>query len=517
MLAPEYANWSRLAFQSARNEHDWEVYAACGDGSDQVNLSSHAKTDISPRLNRGATRIVFASNRYGKYEILTMNADGSGPTRVTNNSTDDVLPAWSPDGTRIVFQSYRDKQAEIYVMNADGSGQTRLTNYSDYDGQPAWSPDGTRIAFTRWSSDQHRIWVMNADGSNPRQLSNQNYSENPAWSPDGSQIAYDSDGNGNGWQEIWLMDAAGGNQRQVYQPSEGNTDAWVRSWSPDSRYVAFTRISWIQQSGNWYWTTAYLDAWDTVSTWNAMRLSSTGMDMYPDWQSTDLQAPTSSMQPLPAQSPGPFTVKWSARMLARPAWLSYRRPGQGGRGRRVDRLVMATTADRNPTRAPADTPTTSGACQGQCRQSGVLATGLRCVHNRRIHAASHYARSRACLHSGDTVTIQWEGHDPGGSGFWNYLGDVHDLATGEYVTGWATWMSPGQTETSQTRELVLNPAAPTASRFAAIDWKRTRNPGARYGQRCTVGRSADPRETSETLRSRSRHYDVSSSYERRHQ
>ena len=240
-----------------------------------------------------------------------MDADGTGQTRLTNNKADDVYPAWSPDGSRIAFQAYRDGQAEIYVMNADGSGVTRLSNYADYDGQPAWAPDSTKIAFVRRVDGKYRIWVMNADGSDPRQYSNQPSSENPVWSSDGSQIAYDADGNSDSWQEIWLMDAAGGNQRAVYQPGEPNTDAWVHSWSPDGRFVTFTRISFIQQGGNWYWTTAYLDACDSANPGSLIRLSSAGMDWNPDWQSTDLQAPTSSMQPLPPQSPGPFTVSWS--------------------------------------------------------------------------------------------------------------------------------------------------------------------------------------------------------------
>ena len=323
LLAPVKGEWSSLVFQSARNEHDWEVYGARGDGSGQINLSNHSSNDVFPRLNRGATRVIFASDRHGNYDLFAMNADGSNLTRLTDDGASDVYPAWSPDGTRIAFQSQRDGQAEIYVMNADGSNQTRLTDYGDYDGEPAWSPDGTNMAFVRKSSGQYRVWVMKADGSNPRQLSNQPTSENPVWSPDGSQIAYDADGDSDGWQEIWLMDAEGGNQRQVYQPSEGNTDAWVCSWSPDGRYIAFTRISFIQEDGNWYWTTAYLDAWDTVMTWDVGRLSSSTADWLPDWQSTDPQAPTSSVQPLPAQSPGPFTVSWSGTDIGASGIASY--------------------------------------------------------------------------------------------------------------------------------------------------------------------------------------------------
>jgi hypothetical protein len=148
--APEYAVWSRLVFQSLRNQHDWDVYGARGDGTDPVNLSNQQSMDVHPRLNRGAMRVAFASNRFGAYEIFVMNADGSGLARLTINGTDDLYPAWSFDGSRIAFQAYRNNgQAEIYVMNADGSGQTRLTNYGDFDGMPAWSPDGSRIAFVR--------------------------------------------------------------------------------------------------------------------------------------------------------------------------------------------------------------------------------------------------------------------------------------------------------------------------------------------------------------------------------
>lgn len=311
LAEPEDFAWSKLVFQSVRNERDWEVYSARGDGANQVNISNHRAMDIHPSLNRGATRVVFASNRHGSYDLFTMNLDGSGQVRIVDSAGDDIFPAWSPDGSRIAFQAYRDGQAEIYVANADGGDQSRLTNHGDYDGEPTWSPDGSQIAFVRRAGGQYRIWAMNADGSNQRQLSNQAYSENPAWSPDGSQIAYDCDGNGDGWQEIWLMNADGSNQQQVYDPPEGNTDAWVGGWSPDGRYVAFTRISFIYYQGQWYWTNAYLDAWDSTQPWNTIRLSSDGADWNPDWASTDALAPISSVQPLPIESPAPVIVRWS--------------------------------------------------------------------------------------------------------------------------------------------------------------------------------------------------------------
>ena len=37
-----------------------------------------------------------------------------------DNDSDDRSPAWSPDGSRIAFASDRDGDWDIYVMDADG-------------------------------------------------------------------------------------------------------------------------------------------------------------------------------------------------------------------------------------------------------------------------------------------------------------------------------------------------------------------------------------------------------------
>ena len=420
LLAPQFAAWTRLVFQSARNGHDWEVYGARGDGSEQANISNHGSVDIQPRLNRGATRVVFTSNRDGNYEIYAMNADGSGQWRLTANDASDTYPAWSPDGGRIVFQSYRDDQAELYVMNADGSGQARLTYHPEYDGEAAWSPDGAQIAFTRRSEGEYRIWVMNADGSGARQLSSQRNSENPAWSPDGSQIAYDANGSGDGWQEIWVMDAAGGNQRQLYDPSEFNTDVWVRSWSPDGRHIAFTRISWVQQGSAWYWTYAYLDAVEVQNPSSVLRLSDTGDDWNPDWQPTDVQAPTSFVWELPAQSPGPFVVSWSGtdagpagvanfdvqvRLGPSGEWMDWQQatpglsasyPGGGGRTYYFRSRARDNAGNVEPWPADYDAQTTVEALPPITSMEPLLP------------------------YSHAPIWVRWSGTDPGGSGIQRY-------------------------------------------------------------------------------------------------
>jgi uncharacterized repeat protein (TIGR01451 family) len=432
-------DWSKLVFQSYRSGN-WEIYIADGNGGNQARLTWDKESDIHPRLNRDCTRIVFSSKRTGNYEIFVINADGSGRTKLTSNAADDTNPAWSPDGARIAFQMYRDDQPEVYVINADGSGQTRLTWDGGYDGDPAWSPDGSKLAFTSNRTGGYRIWVMNADGSGQTQLSSQPYSENPVWSPDGSQIAYDSDGNGDGWQELWVMNADGSNQRQVYDPPESQTDAWAGSWSPDGRYVAFTRITLVYYHGNWYWVYAYLDAWDSVSG-GAIRLSSQGTDWNPDWQRTEVGIPTSQMNALPAQSPGPFTVSWSGSDTGPSGIQSYDVQVREGAGTWSD-WQMGTVM------TSASYPGIGGRtyyfrCRARDSAGNVEAWPADYDAVTTVEALPPISMVKPLpAYSRGSAWISWGGGDPGGSGIQTY--DVQYRGEAE---SWTDWLV-GTTDTS---------------------------------------------------------------------
>jgi hypothetical protein len=306
--------WTRVAFQSIR-DGNWEIYAGY-DGTGHVRLTDNPAADIHPRLNRGASRLVFASNRTGNYEIFEMNVDGSGLVQLTFDASDDVEPYWSPDGSRVAFQAYRDGQPEIYVMHADGSNPVRLTFNADpndgnaYDAQPVWSPDGSRLAFVSKRTGGYRIWTMNADGTDPVQLSDQAYSFDPAWAPDGTRIAFDAAGS-DGWQNLWVMNADGNGEQMLVDPTGPALDAWARSWSPDGRYLAYTRLQFVYVGDTWYWQSAVPIAYDLI-THAETQLASQALDWHPDWASTDLEAPYSRVDNLgPYSRAGSSTIFWS--------------------------------------------------------------------------------------------------------------------------------------------------------------------------------------------------------------
>lgn len=441
-VAPAMVSWSRLVFQSYRDDN-WEVYLADGDGANQRRLTRGGAADINPQLNRGCTRIAFASERRGNYDIWTMDPDGAALMQLTTDGYDDVSPAWSPDGARIAFQSYRDGQAEIYLMNADGSGQTRLTWDGAYDGQPAWSPDGAQIAFASRRAAGSGIWIMSADSENQRLLAAQRYAQNPAWSPDGAQIAFDADSDSDEWNEVLLMDADGSNQRQMLDGGFA-TELSVRSWSADGRNIGFTRSLWIEYQGDWYWTDAFLEAWDNQSG-STTRLPGAGVDWNPAWSALDNTPPTSSMVALPAKSPAPFTVSWSGSDAGPAGFRSYDVQVRDGPGGAWADWMMGTSATTQQYwgigshayffRARARD--NAGNVEVWPENYDAMTTVEALAPQTEVSPLPSYVKG--------TVSVHWDGVDRGGSGIRVYDVQVRDGPAGAW-TDWQTATTATQVE-----------------------------------------------------------------------
>lgn len=261
------------------------------------------------------------ANSSSAKEILTMASDGTNKTQLTCNDTCDSYASFTPCGGKIVFQR-RDNNTgyeTLWIMNSDGSHQVNLTQAhggavtGSREDRPIVSPDGKMIAF---HTDEEDIWAMNLDGSNPHRVSgdlsnctkhnwspdsqyivfdcqiyypssgpfsrifkvkpdgsdlkmlsedsNIDYDENSAcFSPDGNWIAYQrrsADPNYDlyGYRySLAIMDPNGENKKILVKRLDYDPNGTV-SWSPDSRYVAFT-----QKDLLWQLSSIYLYALNT--------------------------------------------------------------------------------------------------------------------------------------------------------------------------------------------------------------------------------------------------------------
>jgi Tol biopolymer transport system component len=289
---------------------NWEIYSARGDGSQQVRLTDDAPSDEQPRLNRGATRLVFASNRSGSYEIYVMNAGGSDLARLTHNSANDADPAWFPDSSRMAFASNRNGNWEIYVIKSDGTSQTRCTSNAADDIAPAWSPDGSQMAWVRRGASGNAIWVMNAACGNPRSVTDPwPYLQNPAWSPDGARLAFDADVDGDGWNELAVINIDGTDLHEVCDADAYLVDAWLGNWSPDGEWLLFSRVEYVIDHGKLYLSRTNIYRVPAAGG-TPERLIASGYDLAPDWQTTDVLPPQSRVRALPRFSRVGSVVSW---------------------------------------------------------------------------------------------------------------------------------------------------------------------------------------------------------------
>src|SRR6266849_1352928 len=196
-----FSDWSpdgsRITFDSDRFNNGTDdivdIFTMKADGSDIVQLTSHAGFNGEPEYSPDGMKIAFESDRgvgFPLNGIYVMNAsDGSNVHRVTFplSGEADVIPHFAPDGTRIAFtrargcifkgngrfQRAKGCLAAIYVVNPDGKHLTNLTNNPPLSAHcplvvsfgAKWSPDGSKIVLTEDTCNGGGLSIMNADGS----------------------------------------------------------------------------------------------------------------------------------------------------------------------------------------------------------------------------------------------------------------------------------------------------------------------------------------------------------------
>jgi len=235
-----------IYFLSDRN-HTMNLFACRVDTKQVTQLTRHEDFDIMT-ASAGPDAIVYEQAGYiylidtGSGQAHKLNVDVTGDlpwarpqfkkvARMIRNS------ALSPTGVRAAFEA----RGEIFTVPAEKGDYRNLTQSPGaHDRSPAWSPDGAQLAWLSDASGEYQLMLGDPLGvSKPEVISlpSTAFFSAPAWSPDGSAILL-QDNHLNLWTIEVKSGAATKIDTDIYPDPVRSFDA---SWSPDSRWVAYSK------------------------------------------------------------------------------------------------------------------------------------------------------------------------------------------------------------------------------------------------------------------------------------
>jgi TolB protein len=211
--------------------------------------------DITPAVSPDGTKLAFASNRSGHWDLYVMSLMDGRINQLTDTPEYKANPSWSPDGQWLAYESYQTDidqgNLEIVLRPVDGSQNAiRLTDDPAADFSPTWSPAGRKIAFVSSRSGDLEIWLADLDKTLDRfqNISRDARSDedHPTWSPDGNKLAWAST-SADGINMLRIWDLA----RPDDEAQELECGDWP-VWDPTGE-----RLLTVYSSPNAYYLTGY--------------------------------------------------------------------------------------------------------------------------------------------------------------------------------------------------------------------------------------------------------------------
>ncbi|HVG07957.1 MAG TPA: protein kinase [Thermoanaerobaculia bacterium] len=226
-----------ITFDTAVPQED--LYVTRRDGSGLLQLTNDPHRDRAPQWSPDGKRILFYSNRSGRYQAWTIQADGSGLEQLTDNDPQVLAPLWSPDGKRLAagvdygaavlidLDKPIGERTPLRLPSVGLRGETLATE--------SWSADGRLLAGTIQANDGSDIpgvFAYSLDSGRFEKLADRG--RVPAWLPDGRRLIYIDEG------KAFLFDVRTRQRKELMTPAPNSSFVRVRV-SPDGRTLYATR------------------------------------------------------------------------------------------------------------------------------------------------------------------------------------------------------------------------------------------------------------------------------------
>jgi len=231
---------SRMVFSSTRHSPSPDIYIKNVRATTVIQRTRNPAADIAPEFSNNGKYIVFASNRFGNWDIFIMSAeDSSAAIQLTKSQDNEIHPTWSPDDKKIAYcsQSKYTGRWEIKTIEIVTGLETSVCGGLF----PRWNPREKKLVFQRArrrGSKMFSVWTVNIDGTEPTEIvSSPDWAAiNPAWDPTGRYIVFATVAKGKTefyrGDDIYMIKANGEGLVQLTNTPESD---WKPFWALDGR------------------------------------------------------------------------------------------------------------------------------------------------------------------------------------------------------------------------------------------------------------------------------------------
>lgn len=157
-ISPKWARYPSISPDGAAIIFTYKgnLYRVPSAGGNAIQLTFHKAHDYKAVWSKNGQRIAFASDRYGNFDVFTMDALGGEATRLTFHSNDEVPYTFSEDDATVIFGGLRQddvkhrqypnrSQPELYKVAASSGRVEQVLTVPAQDVQI--SKDGSFLVY----------------------------------------------------------------------------------------------------------------------------------------------------------------------------------------------------------------------------------------------------------------------------------------------------------------------------------------------------------------------------------
>ena len=246
----------RIAFTSARDGGDFDIFTMTPAGEDLRLLTANTRNDHQPDWHPSGTALAFRAEVARRFQVWQMEADGDDqrPIVVLDPPREASQPSWFPSGGELLLRRSGRGPGDVHpgAVYRAVPGQEDPQEFFSFSGRqfyPSWSPQMTKVLIAMVMSEpadtDRGIFTVDPATLEPTPLFDLQgvFDSAPAWAPDGSRIAFESDGDPLGLnpehdREIFVMNADGTGVTQLTRNDSVRDEG--PAWAPDGEQLAYT-------------------------------------------------------------------------------------------------------------------------------------------------------------------------------------------------------------------------------------------------------------------------------------